>query len=46
MITSNLRIRDIIIYVNGAARCGTTEIGRLMEDFFCTDPDKVDRLVL
>ena len=31
-----------IIYVNGAARCGTTEIGRLMEDFFCTDPDKIN----
>ncbi len=31
-----------IIYVNGAARCGTTEIGQLMEDFFCTDPDKIN----
>lgn len=31
-----------IIYVNGAARCSTTELGRLMEDFFCEDPDKIN----
>ncbi|MBO6193399.1 MAG: PD-(D/E)XK nuclease family transposase, partial [Clostridiales bacterium] len=28
-----------IIYVNGAARCSTTKLGRLMEDFFCEEPD-------
>ncbi len=28
-----------IIYVNGAARNDTTELGKLMHDFFCTDPD-------
>ena len=28
-----------IIYVNGAARNGTTSLSRLMHDFFCTDPD-------
>ena len=28
-----------IIYVNGANRNGTTELGKLMHDFFCTDPD-------
>ena len=28
-----------IIYVNGAARNDTTELGKLMQDFFCTDPD-------
>lgn len=28
-----------IIYVNGADRNGTTELGMLMHDFFCTDPD-------
>lgn len=30
-----------IIYVNGAARCSSTELGRLMEDFFCTDPEHI-----
>ena len=28
-----------IIYVNGAARNDSTELGKLMQDFFCTDPD-------
>lgn len=28
-----------IIYVNGASRNGTTELSKLMHDFFCTDPD-------
>lgn len=28
-----------IIYVNGANKDGATELGRLMHDFFCTDPD-------
>ena len=28
-----------IIYVNGADRNGTTELSKLMHDFFCTDPD-------
>jgi len=28
-----------IIYVNGSARNDTTELGKLMHDFFCTDPD-------
>ncbi|MBO6194414.1 MAG: hypothetical protein J6O00_09580, partial [Clostridiales bacterium] len=31
-----------IIYVNGAARCSTTKLGRLMEDFFCEEPDKIN----
>ena len=30
-----------IIYVNGAARNGTTELSKLMHDFFCTDPDEM-----
>ena len=28
-----------ILYVNGAARNDSTELGKLMQDFFCTDPD-------
>ena len=28
-----------IIYVNGANRNSTTELGKLMHDFFCIDPD-------
>ena len=28
-----------IIYVNGADKDASTELGRLMHDFFCTDPD-------
>ncbi len=28
-----------IIYVNGADRDATTALGKLMHDFFCTDPD-------
>ena len=28
-----------IIYVNGADRNSKTELGKLMHDFFCTDPD-------
>ena len=31
-----------IIYVNGAARCHDTELGRLMEDFFCQDADQIN----
>lgn len=28
-----------IIYVNGADKNASTELGKLMHDFFCTDPD-------
>ncbi|MBE5863214.1 MAG: nuclease [Lachnospiraceae bacterium] len=28
-----------IIYVNGEDKNGATELGKLMHDFFCTDPD-------
>ena len=28
-----------IIYVNGADKDASTELGMLMHDFFCTDPD-------
>ena len=28
-----------ILYVNGAARNDSTELGKLMQDFFCIDPD-------
>ena len=28
-----------IIYVNGAYKDASTELGKLMHDFFCTDPD-------
>ena len=28
-----------IIYVNGADKDASTELGKLMHDFFCTDPD-------
>lgn len=28
-----------IIYVNGANKDASTELGKLMHDFFCTDPD-------
>lgn len=28
-----------IIYVNGANKNGATELGKLMQDFFCTDPN-------
>ena len=28
-----------IIYVNGADQNSTTELGKLMHDFFCIDPD-------
>ena len=28
-----------IIYVNGADKDVSTELGKLMHDFFCTDPD-------
>lgn len=31
-----------IIYVNGEDRNGTTELGKLMHDFFCTDPDDMN----
>ena len=30
-----------IIYVNGADQNSTTELGKLMHDFFCSDPDKM-----
>ena len=30
-----------IIYVNGADKNGSTELGRLMHDFFCTDADEM-----
>ena len=28
-----------IIYVNGTDKGASTELGKLMHDFFCTDPD-------
>ena len=28
-----------ILYVNGADKDASTELGKLMHDFFCTDPD-------
>ena len=28
-----------IIYVNGANKDSVTKLGKLMHDFFCTDPD-------
>ena len=28
-----------IVYVNGEAKKASTELGKLMHDFFCTDPD-------
>ena len=28
-----------IVYVNGADKDASTELGKLMHDFFCTDPD-------
>ena len=31
-----------IIYVNGADRNGSTELGKLMHDFFCTNPDDMN----
>jgi len=31
-----------IIYVNGAMRNDSTAIGKLMHDFFCTDPDDMN----
>ena len=30
-----------IIYVNGADKNGATELGKLMHDFFCTDPGEM-----
>lgn len=35
-----------IIYVNGADRNSNTELGKLMHDFFCTDPDDMNYKVL
>ncbi|MBQ4402767.1 MAG: hypothetical protein II832_11425, partial [Synergistaceae bacterium] len=35
-----------IIYVNGECRDGNTELGRLMQDFFEPDPDKMNYPVL
>ena len=31
-----------IIYVNGANKDSATELGKLMHDFFCTDPDDMN----
>ncbi len=31
-----------IIYVNGADKNASTELGKLMHDFFCTDPDDMN----
>ena len=31
-----------IIYVNGADKDASTELGKLMHDFFCTDPDDMN----
>ena len=31
-----------IIYVNGASRDTSTALGKLMHDFFCTDPDDME----
>ena len=30
-----------IIYVNGADRDASTELGKLIHDFFCTDPNDI-----
>jgi len=35
-----------IIYVNGADKDASTELGKLMQDFFCTDPDDMHYKVL
>ena len=35
-----------IIYVNGADQDSTTELGRLMHDFFCADPDEMNYPIL
>ncbi|MBQ7706461.1 MAG: hypothetical protein IJT72_01625 [Lachnospiraceae bacterium] len=35
-----------IIYVNASYKDDTTELGRLMHDFFCTDPNDMDNEVL
>ena len=31
-----------IVYVNGADKDSTTELGKLMNDFFCTSPDDMN----
>ena len=31
-----------IVYVNGADKNSETELGKLMHDFFCTDPDDMN----
>lgn len=31
-----------IIYVNGADKDGSTALGKLMQDFFCADPDDMN----
>ena len=31
-----------IVYVNGSDRDSSTELGRLMQDFFCVDPSKMN----
>ena len=31
-----------IVYVNGSDRDGSTDMGKLMQDFFCTDPGKMN----
>ena len=33
---------ESIIYVNGAVRCSDTELGKLMQDFFNEDPEKMN----
>ncbi len=37
----NFNDGEHIIYVNGEAKNNATELGRLMHDFFCTDPDEM-----
>lgn len=39
MIDEPFNDGEHIIYVNGANKDGATELGKLMHDFFCTDPD-------
>ena len=38
-IGENFNDEEHIIYVNGADKNSATELGKLMHDFFCTDPD-------
>ena len=39
MIDEPFNDGEHIVYVNGANKDGATELGKLMHDFFCTDPD-------